>query len=113
MPATKDPALCQDLTVLGRVGYPPISGQPHKLVECVIKIRDSMAPLTTFTEAEVFDDMEQSCWVWVTQSKSQELEEPKATQERSHSQNNRAHPQGFFSSASGGGCTKGPAIPPQ
>ena len=89
----------------------PMPGQPHPLVEYMIELRESMAPFTTFMDAEVFSEVEGPCWVWVTPSKALELEEPEATLERSCSQNRIGHSQGSFSLACSRKCTKSPIIP--
>ena len=49
-----------------------------------------MEPLTTFTNAKVFREVEPSNWVWVTPSKSSELAESTPP----HSQNCRAQVRG-------------------
>ena len=104
-------AFARSLQHWAELANPPATAQPRQLAVCMIEWRDSMAPFTTFTDAEVFGEAECPCWVQVTPSKALEPEEPKAMWERSHGQNRRTHPWGSFSLVSNRGCTKGPVIP--
>ena len=90
---------------------PLMPGQPHQLAVCIIKLRDSMAPFTTFMDVEVFGEAKGPHWVQVTPCKALKPEEPEATQERSCSQSRRGHYWGSFSLTSSRECTKGPNIP--
>ena len=107
----KTPAYARALQHWLELANPPMPDQSCQLVECVIELRDSTAPFTTFTDADIFGEKEHPCWVQLTPSKALEPEEPEATWGRSHSQSRRAHPLGTLLMVSGIGCTKGLIIP--
>ena len=91
----KNPGICQGIAAL-----------VHQLVECVWELRETVEPLTMFTDAEVFGNDVPSNWVKITSSRTYEPTEPTTSQEQSHSQNRRVCAQGSFMVANNVGRSK-------
>ena len=81
-------------------------GEPCQLAECVQELRESMEPLTTFTDVEVFGNDAPLHWLKITSSRTSEPKESTNSQEQSPSRNRRAHAWGSFAVAHNVGRSK-------
>ena len=75
---------------------PPMLYEPCQLVECVWELRESIEPLTIFTNTEVFGNVKPLNWVRITPARMTEPAEPMKSWEWSHSWTRRGCTWGSF-----------------